>query len=167
MPDYKNKGLSEAMEWDDVIEDDGREFIILPEGDYIFTVTRFERGRFPGSEKMAACNKASLVLQVETDKGTGICYTDIFLSRRLEWKIASFFRCIGQKQHGERLVMDWNRVVGKRGRGHFKPETYTSKGEEREKNTVTKFYDYDRKYFPEEDEWMKIPEAGPDDLPFD
>ena len=31
------------MDWDDAIENDGQEFIILPEGDYIFTVVDFER----------------------------------------------------------------------------------------------------------------------------
>jgi hypothetical protein len=39
------------MDWDDAIENDGQEFIILPEGDYNFTVTDFERGSFPGSPK--------------------------------------------------------------------------------------------------------------------
>ena len=32
------------MGWDDVLENDGQEFIVLPEGDYTYTVTRFERG---------------------------------------------------------------------------------------------------------------------------
>ena len=37
-----------VMGWDDVLENDGQEFITLPEGDYTFTVTAFERGQFPG-----------------------------------------------------------------------------------------------------------------------
>ena len=32
------------MDWNDVIEDDGQEFVLLPEGDYNFVVTNFERG---------------------------------------------------------------------------------------------------------------------------
>ena len=31
------------MDWDDAIENDGQEFVILPEGDYNFTVTDFEQ----------------------------------------------------------------------------------------------------------------------------
>lgn len=58
MTEYTNTNQNAAMDWDDAIENDGREFIILPEGDYNFTVTGFERGRFPGSAKMSACNKA-------------------------------------------------------------------------------------------------------------
>ena len=45
MADYINNNA--GMDWDDAIENDGQEFIILPEGDYNFTVTDFERGRFP------------------------------------------------------------------------------------------------------------------------
>lgn len=54
------------LDWNDSIENDGQEFIVLPEGDYNFTVTDFERGRFPGSAKIPACNKASLTLRVDT-----------------------------------------------------------------------------------------------------
>ena len=42
-----NNNQNMCMGWDDQIENDGQEFIILPEGDYNFTVTEFERGRFP------------------------------------------------------------------------------------------------------------------------
>ena len=40
-----------VMDQNDVIEDDGQEYVLLPEGDYNFIVTNFERGRFPGSAK--------------------------------------------------------------------------------------------------------------------
>ena len=50
------------MGWDDVLENDGQEFIVLPEGDYTYTVTNFERGHFPGGAKIPACNKATLTL---------------------------------------------------------------------------------------------------------
>ena len=33
--------------WDDQIEKGGSDFIVLPEGDYDFVVTEFERGRHP------------------------------------------------------------------------------------------------------------------------
>lgn len=171
MSDYMNNNQNAPMDWDDAIENDGQEFIILPEGDYNFTVTGFERGRFPGSAKMSACNKAALTLQVQTENGVAVVHTDLILNRILEWKISSFFRCIGQKKHGERLVMDWNKVVGSRGRAHFKPRTYTSNGEERQTNDVDRFYDYDPKYFTSDDTsigdgWVDIT-GGADELPFE
>jgi hypothetical protein len=48
------------LDWSDTIENDGQEFVLLPEGDYNFVVTGFERGRFPGGAKVPACNKASI-----------------------------------------------------------------------------------------------------------
>ena len=49
--------------WDDEIENDN-EFQILPDGDYNFTVTGFERGRHQGSAKLPPCNKAIITLNV-------------------------------------------------------------------------------------------------------
>lgn len=132
------------MDWNDTIQDDGREFIILPEGDYYFTVTDFERARFPGSAKIPACNKATLSLDIDNDQGIATARVDLILYRTLEWRIASFFRSIGMKKHGEQVVMDWTKVVGARGKAHIKPRSYTGKnGEERQVNNVESFIDCD------------------------
>jgi hypothetical protein len=81
---------------------------------------------------------------------------DLILYRSLEWRISSFFRCIGQKKHDERLVMDWTTVVGARGRARFKPRSYTNRdGEERQVNDVDKFYDWDEKFFPANGGWTQ------------
>lgn len=163
MTDYLNSNV--GMDWNDTIENDGSELIILPEGDYNFIVTDFERGRFPGSAKIAPCNKAILTLQVNTDEGMARVRIDLILNRLVEWRIAAFFRCIGQKKHGERLVMDWNKVVGSQGRAHFKPRNYTNRdGNERQTNDVDRFYDYDEKYFPVMDDFFEI--TDDDYLPF-
>ena len=165
MSDYTNSSSQDmCLDWDSAIENDGQQFIILPEGDYVFTVTDFERGRFPGSAKIKPCNKAVLTLRVDTPDGTANVRTDLILFKSMEWKLSAFFRCIGMKKHGERLVMDWNKVVGSRGYAHFKPRTYMKDGEERQANDVDKFYDYDEKNFPEESEWMEI--GDDDELPF-
>ncbi len=165
MSDYNNQNM--CMDWDDVLENDGQEFVILPEGDYNFVVKDFERGRFPGSAKIPPCNKASLTLQVKTDKGIATIRTDLLLYRTLEWRLSSFFRCIGQKQHGQRLTMDWNRVIGSKGRARFKPRNYVDKdGNDKVTNDVDKFFDFDEKNFPKEDEWMQLPEDG-DPLPWE
>ena len=143
-----NMANNVGMDWNDTIENDGQEYIILPEGDYNFVVSTFERGRFPGSAKMQACNKASLTLQVETEDGIASVRTDLILNRMLEWKISAFFRCIGRKKHGERLVMDWTNLIGAKGRAHFKPRLYQDKdGNEKQANDVERFYDYDEKFF--------------------
>ena len=152
------------LDWDDAIESDGQEFVILDEGDYNFTVTGFERGRFPGGQKIPACNKAALTLQVQTDEGIAIIRTDLLLYKSMEWKLSAFFRCIGQKKHGERLVMDWNRVIGSQGRAHFKPRMYTDRdGNERQANDLDRFIDWDEKYFPVTGTWTDVSD---DEIPF-
>ncbi len=157
--------MNMCMDWNDAIENDGLEFLILEEGDYNFRVTDFERGRFPGSAKIPACNKATLTLAVETPGGTATVRFDLILYRTLEWRISSFFRSIGQKKHGERLVMDWNKVVGSVGRARFKPRSYTDRdGNERMANDVDKFYDYDPQFFAE-GSFTELP-GGKDELPF-
>ena len=154
MADYvKNNDV--ALDWDDVIEDDGQEFIILPEGDYDFKVESFERGEFKGSAKMSPCSKAILNLQVETEKGVANIRTDLIMNRVMEWRLSAFFRCIGLKKHGEKLRMRWNEVAGATGRAHFKPRTYMDNGNERQVNDVVRFYD------PQPD-----PQEADDDLPF-
>ena len=131
------------MDWDDVLESDGAEFVVLPEGDYTFTITNFERGRFPGSAKIPACNKATISINIDNDIGVATARFDLILYRTLEWKIASFFRSIGQKKHGEKVTMNWNGIVGARGKAHIKPRTYQKGNEDRQVNDVEHFYDYD------------------------
>ena len=163
------------MDWDSAIESDGQQFIILPEGDYTFTVTGFERGRYPGSAKLPPCNKASLTLTIELPDGqTATCREDLILYRTLEWKLASFFRAIGQKKSGERLVMDWNAVIGSHGRAHLKPRTYVNRyGEEKTANDVDYFLDYEEKFFvnyhptttAQGNGWQEV--SDDEELPFD
>ena len=140
------------LDWNDSIETDGNEFVLLPEGDYNFLVTGFERGRFPGGPKVPACNKAMITVQVTTAEGIATVKFDLLLYRSLEWRISSFFRCIGQKKHGEKLTMDWNKVVGSIGRAHFKQRTYTNQyGEEKTVNELDRFIDYNQEFFKDDD----------------
>lgn len=139
MSEYQND--AHEIGWGDQIVADGGEFLLLDEGDYDFTVTALERGRFPGSAKIPACNKAVLTLTVQTQKGEANAKYDLILWSSLEWKISKFFRSIGQKKPGEAFVPRWNEVVGSKGRAHFKPRKYLKNGEERQVNGISKFYD--------------------------
>lgn len=153
------------LDWNDSIETDGQEFVLLPDGDYNFVVTNFERGRFPGGQKIPACNKAAITVQIQTNEGIAMVKFDLLLYRSLEWRISSFFRCIGQKKHGEKLVMNWNTVIGSKGRAHFKQRKYTSQyGEEKVVNDVDRFIDYEPEYFTNED--SNLVPINDDDLPF-
>lgn len=70
--------------WDDEIQNDGPEYVVLPDGDYNFKVTGFERGRYEGGEKIPACNMAIITLEIENDKGICFIQNRLFLHSRCE-----------------------------------------------------------------------------------
>ena len=132
--------------WEDEISDEGKEFVLLPEGDYDFTVTKIERARHAGSEKMPPCNMAKVTVTVtvwgQQDK---IYITEnLFLCNKMEWKLSQFFLSIGLKKHGEPLKMNWAAAQGKTGKCHVYVDTYKKKdGSDGNSNKIKKFYAYD------------------------
>ncbi|MBQ1789740.1 MAG: hypothetical protein II008_06160 [Oscillospiraceae bacterium] len=132
------------MDWDSAIEDDGQGgFILLEEGDYEFTVSGLERARHLGSAKIPACNKAILTLSITTPNGVAQVKTSLLLYKTVEWKLSSFFRSIGQKKHGERLVPKWDQVLGSVGHAHIIQRTFTGNdGLLKKTNDVDYFIDY-------------------------
>ena len=105
-----------VFDWDDEIENDGEDFVLLPPGTYSFTVTDFERAYYNGSEKAPACNMAKLVLRCEGEDGSmGNVRDTLFLTAKNEWRLCQFFTAIGQRKHGERLRPQWNKVLGSTG----------------------------------------------------
>lgn len=130
--------------WDDEIEKDGGDFVLLPEGDYNFTVAKFERARFAGSAKMPACNQAKLELTIHSQEyGDQTIFHNLFLHTKTEGLLSNFFAGIGQKKKGEKLRMNWNAVIGAHGKCKLIHNKYMVKGEERVNNQVSKFYQYE------------------------
>ncbi|MDO5549341.1 MAG: hypothetical protein Q4F79_12760 [Eubacteriales bacterium] len=151
--------------WNEILDIDRSLSTLLTEGDYTFRVISFERGRFLGSAKIPACNRAELILRVDTaDNRTTNIKCNLLLYRPLEWKISSFFRSIIAKKDGESYGMDWSKVVGAVGRAHIKPRTYINRnGEERQTNNIDYFIDYDPSFF-EKEEFTEIDDC--DDVPY-
>ena len=87
MIERQNDALAkETMEWDDIIHEEQAKRTELPEGDYSFTVKRLEKGRFEGSDKLPACNIATLTLEVPTEEGSVEIRTRLYLIRKLEYR---------------------------------------------------------------------------------
>jgi hypothetical protein len=129
--------------WDDTIEKDSN-FVLLPDGDYDFTVTKFERGRFNGSQKMPACNQAKVELTFQSDQGEVTISHTLLLHTKTEGLLSNFFAGIGQKRKGEKLKMNWNTVVGSRGRAKLHIDKYRGNdGREYTSNKVQSFYPYE------------------------
>ena len=111
-----------TFDWDDTIEDDGNGgFVTLEEGDYDFEVHKFERAYYQPSatSTLPACNMAVLTLKVKTADGDAYITDNLQLCSKMEWKLSAFFRSIGLKKHGEKLVMKWDKVPGCKGRARI------------------------------------------------
>jgi len=130
--------------WDEEITAESMEWIPLPEGEYDFVVTKFERARYePGPHaKMPACPLAKIEIMVQEPGTTNTrnLQNNLFLHSRTEWKIAEFFKSIGQKKEGEPFRPNWQMMVGSRGRAKIGIRKYKDKnGNEREGNEVLNF----------------------------
>lgn len=134
--------VERELGWEDQIENDGPDFEVLPEGDYDFEVTGFERGRHSGSEKLPPCNKAIVSIKVKGEKGQSTIKHQLFLHTKTEGLLCAFFIGIGQRKHGEKFTMNWNKVVGSKGRCKVYVDKWTNKdGKELTSNKISKFYE--------------------------
>lgn len=128
--------------WDDEIEHDSPEFVLLPDGDYDFEVTEFERGRHPGSAKLPACNKAVVSIRIEGAEGVSTIKHQLFLHTKTEGLLCDFFAGIGQRRKGEKVTMNWSQVVGSKGRAKVGSRKFTADdGKELVFNEIKKFYE--------------------------
>lgn len=127
------------MNWDDVISNESQ-FVLLPEGIYEFTVTKFEREWFDGSAKIEACPKAVLELTINAPQGTAVVKESLLLSAQVEWKLCSFFRSIGQKKHGQQFKMDWSKVLNAKGTAEIEINEYVGNDGSQKKNNRVKSY---------------------------
>lgn len=112
-----NVNTDRALGWNDEIQNDG-DYSHIPDGEYNFKILKFERSRHDGHGKLPACNKAILNVEVYDDDGRtlGKLNHNLFLHSKTEGLLCQFFRSIGARKSGERLVMDWNKVPGSQGR---------------------------------------------------
>ena len=133
----------EEIGYEGTISEEGSEFVLLPDGDYDFTVSKVTRTRHEASQNLPACNEVDVELTVwgPTDKTT--ITERFFLVRKFEWKLSQFFLSIGLKKHGEQLVMRWN-IEGSRGKCEVYIDRYKKQdGSDGQSNKIKKFYAYD------------------------
>lgn len=140
MNNYNPAGA--ALDWDDEIQYTESSFILLPEGEYPFTVTGFDRQNYDGSEKIPPCRMAVLHLAVDGgDQGTANVDERIYLHTSVMWKLSEFFVSIGQLQKDGSVRMNWPAVPGSTGRLKLSVNKYVSNrdGKERTNNRVEHF----------------------------
>lgn len=134
----------EEIGYEGVIENEDGGFVLLPDGDYDFTVNKVTRSRYEGSDKMPSCNTVSVELSVWGAAGNKTTITErFFLVKKFEWKLSQFFLSIGLKKHGEQLVMRWN-IEGCKGKCKVYIDNYKKQdGSDGQSNKIKKFYAYD------------------------
>lgn len=143
----QNAASDGAIGWDDAICCDITEFTVLPDGDYPFTVVKFERQHHTGSAKMPACGKSVLTIRLDGGPlGTTLVTENLFMHQRMLWKIKQFLVSIGQgKEEDKKIHPRWTEVPGSSGRCHVAVQDYqsTKYGDTRQRNQITKFYPAD------------------------
>ena len=118
--------------WEDEIVNEGGDFVLLPEGDYDFTVAKYERARHEGSAKVPPCNMAKVTFTIWGAEDSVEITENFFLCNKFEWKLSALFLALGLKKHGEPLKM--NVYV----------DNYKNKDDEkRQCNKIKKLYAYD------------------------
>ena len=128
--------------WGDEIQQESS-FILLPEGDYRFTVEKFDRARHAGSANIPPCNKAIVHFRVFSPDGSSVLLQEnLFLHTKMEWKLSEFFASIGMKHKGQAAQMNWSQVCGKSGVCHVKIRTYEKRdgGGTGQANQIDKLY---------------------------
>lgn len=132
-----NNNAGYELGWDSPIENDSPDFVLLPEGDYDFEIIEFERGRHPGSDKLPPCNKAIVSVKIEAPEGISIIKHQLFLHSKTEGMLCAFFTGIGQRKKGEKVTMNWNKVVGARGKAKVGIKEWDGK----QYNEIKRFYE--------------------------
>jgi len=128
--------------WDDEIQNDGPEFILLEAGKYQFEVVGFERSRHSGSAKLPPCYKAVLSLNIFSEQGTIALKHNLFLHQKTEGLLSAFFTSIGQKEKGQPVKMNWDTVIGAKGWCELSVRNWKADdGRDMQSNEIKKFLD--------------------------
>lgn len=136
----------QILGWDDEVEE-GSPFVLLPEGNYPFTITGLEKGIYekPANRESkipANCPKATVTLEFTTSTGEKSTLTENFyLYKKMQWKINRFFTSIGAPKNPEgKVKMNWGTVLGAKGAASLVVNDYTDRsGNPAQNNRIKDF----------------------------
>lgn len=131
-----------VYDWDSTIQQESS-FVLLPAGDYRFTIEKFERARYNGGDKIPPCPKAIVTFRVHAPDGTSTLITENYLlHQKLEGKLSEFFASIGLKKKGEPMRMLWTpELMGKSGVCKVYVDNYKGNdGQDKQSNKIKMLY---------------------------
>lgn len=122
-------------------------FVLLPEGDYDFTVTKCERIEHTqsGESKIPSCPAAKMTLTVQSEQGETNIFKTYFLydqelpavngrnktwvpiAAMIEFLLAISFSEQKLKNERDEFVVPWGEIEGKTGRAHIIQKNYQGK----------------------------------------
>lgn len=136
----------QILGWDDEVEE-GSPFVLLPEGNYPFTITGLEKGIYekPANRESkipANCPKATVTLEFITPTGEkSTLIENFYLYKKMQWKINQFFTSIGAPKNPEgKVKMNWGTVLGAKGAASLVVNDYTDRsGNPAQNNRIKDF----------------------------
>lgn len=143
----EDKSEMMSFDWDDEIEEKPQpKFELMPDGDYLFTVTGFERSMWNGSEKskVPPCKQAEYELTFEfKNEKNEPCVQKLTLRLRLHtsvsFQIFNFFNGIGLHKSGDGMKkFPWEKAIGKT--GIAKVSHYLNKNNGKTYNQIDEVY---------------------------
>lgn len=138
--------IGRELSWDDEIQNDGSDFEPIPEGDYDFTIEKWERSRSKGEGKLPPCNMAIVYFTVH-DRDRDVTIRENFiLHEKMEWKLSELFRSVGLKKENEKIKMNWSALPGLTGRAQIGLQPGT-KDPDKKFNCIKKLYPKEPKKF--------------------
>lgn len=93
-----------------------QEYVLLPPGEYTFTVDKAEYGDYNGSDKIPPCGMVTVNIHVDTDKGRAFLKNNFYICKEASGLIAAFFKSIGMIKDGQKTFKpDWDGIKGMTG----------------------------------------------------
>ncbi|MCC8064797.1 MAG: hypothetical protein LIO70_06930 [Clostridiales bacterium] len=138
-----NNDTGREIGWDESFDNQAGSYVLLPEMDCPFTVTKMERQRYGGGAKIPACNMALLTLSLDGgSEGTATVLERLYLHTSQMRKLSNFLVSIGQARRDDEVIRpNWQQVVGATGVCHVTRHTYTKKdGSQGESNQISRYY---------------------------
>ena len=92
-------------------------FVILPDGEYPFTVTKMDKERFSGSENISPCWLAIVTLQVDGGElGRANVFHRLYMVKKQAWKVKQLFVGVGLvDKDAKSFAPPWNQLIGASG----------------------------------------------------
>lgn len=126
---FENFGTeSEVIEFGAEVVAEVKEFVLLPEGVYPFTISNVEKKFYEPkpTSKLPACPMAEITLDIDGGAhGNTKLIHRLFWHSSTMWKVSELFIGVGIAKKGESFKADPDMLIGKTGKCEIAQQSYT------------------------------------------